>query len=701
MPRAARWLFRSIAPASVLAVAWLLAQGRLRGVADPHWDEVAAAAGLVAGLCVGGVRRAMRIPSSARSRVRDDLELGAPLVAAAYMVVSLAGPGVHPLVYLVMAGLVGFFEAVPALLLLALALGFEALLTFRSGWIPFATHAAFLALFAAIYRIVLNTRLALARHAEQEAVKARIREVEERARTYRLASAGSSEPAPDSGSQWMLAAVKQVEGAVGSVLEIGELALRTHTCAAFLLAPDDRTLVLHDCRTASERVQRGAVQAGEGILAGVLKRSVPVRMVSPSGLRGVTWYEGGPAPRSVCAVPLVEAGGQLRGVLVADRMEPEPFEDRDEALLRTLAGEVLRAIEVERVLVEIRRGRDEKGRFYKAIEDLNRAANLDAVFGAVLDGARQLAGLDFAAITLVSEHDGKREHRVARISGASPAGKSLEGRVFADNNGLVANVVRYGTPLPGRELRAMERQVLFDDDTRLRGLGALKILPVAAGDRILGTLVAGARRRASLDEDALRMLEVIALQAGQAVLRAQLFDQTERLATTDGLTGLLNHRAFQARADEALAQARRYGRACAVLLTDVDHFKSVNDTHGHPVGDLVLKGVAQILREKARDTDLVARYGGEEFAVIMPETDGKGALVIAERIREAVRAKVFQTEAGPLQISISVGIAAAPANGTQKQELIDLADQCLYFAKRNGRNRSVLPQHMESARRSA
>jgi diguanylate cyclase (GGDEF)-like protein len=701
IPRPARWFLRFIGPASVLAVAWLLALGRLRGVADPRWDEVAAAAGLVAGMCVAGVRRAMRAPTSTRPRIRDDLELGAPLVAAAYMVVGLAGPGVHPLVYVVMAGLVGFFGAVPATALLALAMGFEALLTLRSGWIPFATHAAFLILFAAIYRIVLNTRLALARHAEQEAVKARIKEVEERARTYRLASAGSAEPAPDSGSQWMLAAVKQVEGAVGSVLEIGELGLRTHTCAAFLLAPDDRTLVLHDCRSASERVQRGAVRAGEGILAGVLKRSVPVRMVSPSGLRGVTWYESGPAPRSVCAVPLIETGGQLRGVLVADRMEPEPFEDRDEMLLRTLAGEVLRAIEVERVLVEIRRARDEKIRFIKSIEDLNRAANLDAVFGAVLDGARQLAGLDFAAITLVSEHEGKREHRVARMSGTSPAGKTLEGRVFADNNGLVANVVRYGTPLPGRDLRSMDRQVVFDDDTRVRGLGALKILPVAAGDRILGTLVAGARRRASLDEDALRMLEVIALQAGQAVLRAQLFDQTERLATTDGLTGLLNHRAFQARADEALAQARRYGRACAVMLTDVDHFKSVNDTHGHPVGDLVLKGVAQILREKARDTDLVARYGGEEFAVIMPETDGKGALVIAERIREAVQAKVFQTDVGTLQVTISIGIAAVPVNGSAKQELIDLADQCLYFAKRNGRNRSVLPQLMESARRSA
>ena len=115
-------------------------------------------------------------------------------------------------------------------------------------------------------------------------------------------------------------------------------------------------------------------------------------------------------------------------MLVADRLEAEAFEDRDEALLRTLAGEVLRAIEVERVLADIRRTRDEKGRFYRAIEELNRAASLEAVFGAVLEAARQLAGLDFAAVTLVSEHEGKRSHRVARISGVSPAGQGARGQ---------------------------------------------------------------------------------------------------------------------------------------------------------------------------------------------------------------------------------------------------------------------------------
>jgi len=161
------------------------------------------------------------------------------------------------------------------------------------------------------------------------------------------------------------------------------------------------------------------------------------------------------------------------------------------------------------------------------------------------------------------------------------------------------------------------------------------------------------------------------------------------MATTDGLTGLLNHRTFQLRMDEALAAARRYGRKCSLILTDIDHFKSVNDTWGHPTGDLVLKGVAKILKDKARDTDIVARYGGEEFAIVMPETDQKGAQAIAERIREAVSGETFQTEMGPLKVTLSLGIATFADDAKDKHGLVELADQCLYFAKRNGRNQVV------------
>jgi len=185
------------------------------------------------------------------------------------------------------------------------------------------------------------------------------------------------------------------------------------------------------------------------------------------------------------------------------------------------------------------------------------------------------------------------------------------------------------------------------------------------------------------------MIEVMAIQAAQAVLRAQLYEQMEKMATTDGLTGLFNHRTFQSKTDEALAQARRYDRRCALILTDIDHFKAVNDTYGHPTGDVVLKQVARVLKQKARDTDIVARYGGEEFAIVMPETDLAGARAIAERIRKAVMTEAFQTELGPLKVTLSLGVATFPDLGADKQALIDLADQCLYHAKRHGRNQVV------------
>jgi len=237
--------------------------------------------------------------------------------------------------------------------------------------------------------------------------------------------------------------------------------------------------------------------------------------------------------------------------------------------------------------------------------------------------------------------------------------------------------------------------------TSLKGLGALKVVPLKAGVTALGALVLGARSRGAYPRDVVLQLEVVAMQAGQSIERARLFDRTERLATTDGLTGLQNHRTFQERLDAQLAQAERYGKRTSLLLCDVDHFKSVNDTYGHPVGDAVLRGIARILQKEARNTDVVARYGGEEFAIVMPETDTGGAMVIAERIRERVAAFVFETPQGPLQVTISLGVATFPDDCKTKAELVERSDGCLYHAKRHGRNKSVSAASLRAPRRVA
>jgi two-component system, cell cycle response regulator len=700
-----RWLqmaVRSVPAVAVLTVFGFLARGRFRSLEALSWAEIAGFAGLVAGAALSTVRRVRRTMNGSASLVRDELEFGGSLLAAAFIVVSLGGELFFPLIYLLMAFLVTFLSRPAALTLLGVSTLFDALLTLPDRPQVFVGRTLFLGMFAALYHLVLSGRLASARRAEADAVKNKIKDIEERARTFRLVSGGASSdsfPGVKDQEKWLVAAVKEIEGATGSALEVAETALHTHTVAVFMLTSDDRSLKLHDCRTTSDHIQRERFAAGEGIFGALLKRQVPVRMHGASGLKGVTHYEvGGPSINAFLAVPIIEGGGVVRGVLVADRLEHAPFGEEDERLLQVIAGEVLRAIEVERVMSYIRRSRDEKDRFFRAIEELNRAQAPEQVFLAVLESARQVAPLEFCAVTLVSEQDGQRVHRIMRMTGVTSAGRALENQTFPDNNGLVANVVRYGTPLPGRDAGQMDRQIIFDDDTQIRGLQSLKIFPLVAGDRILGTLVAGTRKKAAFDNDGLRMLEVIAIQAAQAVLRAQLFEAMEKMATTDGLTGLFNHRTFQGRLDEQLATAGRYSRKLSFILTDIDHFKSVNDTYGHPMGDRVLKGVAKVLKEQARDTDIVARYGGEEFAIIMPETDLKGAHAIAERIRERVMKEIFQTAQGPLQVTLSLGVATFPDAAGAKQQLIDLADQCLYFAKRHGRNQSVTVPQLQANR---
>jgi two-component system, cell cycle response regulator len=311
--------------------------------------------------------------------------------------------------------------------------------------------------------------------------------------------------------------------------------------------------------------------------------------------------------------------------------------------------------------------------------------------------------VDFAAVTLVEEGEGAPRHRVARAvrdAGGARATAELEGREFEDNGGLVACAVRLGSALPGKELK-LEDAVVFDEATRMRGLASLKVLPLKAGDAVLGTLVLGARAPGAYRGDAVRRLEVVAMQAAQTIQRARLFEATERLATTDGLTGLVNHRTFQLRLDEHLAAAQRYGKKLSLLLTDVDHFKSVNDTYGHPVGDVVLKGVARILKAEARTTDVAARYGGEEFALVMPETDLAGALEAAERIRARVGEATFRTGQGDLRVTISIGVATFPEDGRAKAELVARADAGLYHAKRHGRNQTVALAALRSGRRAS
>jgi len=186
------------------------------------------------------------------------------------------------------------------------------------------------------------------------------------------------------------------------------------------------------------------------------------------------------------------------------------------------------------------------------------------------------------------------------------------------------------------------------------------------------------------------MLRLKGLQDGLQQTNQKLRAMNEKLhelSTTDPLMGIFNRLVFEKRLAYEFQRCQRYQKPLGLLQLDLDHFKRVNDEHGHPAGDAVLKHVAIVIRAAVREVDLVARYGGEEISVALPETELAQSLVAAERIRARVEGSVFQDGQLAIPITVSIGVAAWPHPGAeQPDQLIKLADDALYEAKRAGRN---------------
>jgi len=196
------------------------------------------------------------------------------------------------------------------------------------------------------------------------------------------------------------------------------------------------------------------------------------------------------------------------------------------------------------------------------------------------------------------------------------------------------------------------------------------------------------------------MMLVIAMVASELLFRLrlrsrQLEGRLRRLAATDELTGLQNRREVQLRIDEEMSRSRRHHQALSVLVGDLDHFKRVNDTHGHDAGDEVLRAIGRRLRRNLREEDLAVRWGGEEFLLVLPSTTAEEAARVAEKLRELIGQTPIHCAGGPVAVTISFGVAAF-AGETTVRELIKRADDALYRAKRTGRNRVCLARGPET-----
>lgn len=273
------------------------------------------------------------------------------------------------------------------------------------------------------------------------------------------------------------------------------------------------------------------------------------------------------------------------------------------------------------------------------------------------------------------------------------------GRMVPVDSREIEEVRLVDDPALLKALEAAEMQVFAPDrpaepvHEAMEGIHALAMPLVGRHDEegeaeTIGA-ISIARRGADFTIEQCDLLAYLATQTSVSLENADLHRRISRQAITDELTGLSNVRHFHDLLDQEIERAQRFNNHIGLVMVDIDNFKQVNDSYGHPQGDLVLKEIARVLQEQSRDIDYPARYGGEEMSVILPQTDIEGAAMLAERMREAVEElEVRRLDGqGVLKMTASFGVAALPGSATEKRYLIAVADEALYRAKHGGKNR--------------
>jgi two-component system cell cycle response regulator len=616
-----------------------------------------------------------------------DLEQGFLLLVGTHAVLQMFGGLVSPLypvLYVLVAFIGSFAERGRGWLIVLSAVAFEAPLYFfterQSDPKPYVLHAIFLALFGLINVIFTQgelTRIRLLTHRERAEEK---RRVKQEARLFRL-SATPSSTVRDDEHLWR-SSVDEVRSALYWNLLLLKRTLGLHSAVLLLRDRDAGMLRVIEMATDSSDTMSGPFAEGEGAVGACYQRSVTMNLEQlRPGYAGICYYRAHEPVRAFIAIPVREQG-QTIGVLCADRIDGRGFSTLEEEMLTGSVEHLLRALENERVFVQLERSKREHTVLYEASQALGAALTEQAVLDAGLRAAAQIVAHDFAALTHYDSQT--RQHSIRRAVGE--AAVRLDQLSFRDNNSLTAMVVQNRHYLPYRGDFDATSQTAFTRHQDLTGMQSLLILPLCVREAAIGTFALAAKRRDAFDHEVRPALQLLANQLAVALSNAASVARLEELATTDGLTGCYNKRYFQDELRQRMQAAQRFGRKLSLVIADIDHFKVVNDTHGHHTGDVVIRELGQILKRLKRETDVVARFGGEEFCVLCEETGTEGATQLAERVRLELSNTVFEAEGRKLKVSCSLGVATYPEHGVDRDALFEAADRALYAAKHAGRD---------------
>lgn len=314
---------------------------------------------------------------------------------------------------------------------------------------------------------------------------------------------------------------------------------------------------------------------------------------------------------------------------------------------------------------------------YQVNQELARIDSTAEVYALAVESATSLLQVPFAYLMYP---DG---NRLILAEGRGLDWTGLTEREIRTDVGVLGKVFRSREPLVVADIK--EYQSTGSDDFHgLTTIRSIAIAPICAEKRIFGLMIAGKPQPNTLSQVDLRLLSMLANMTGTALGRIERYESTKRLAFMDVKTHVYNYRYFKLIIDEYVNK-RAYERLSLMML-DIDHFKNVNDTYGHQIGDEVLKQVAAVFSGALRSKDMVARFGGEEFVAILPDCPENVAAQVGERIRSQLAESPVMTSVGPVSVTVSLGIAAL-VEGDSPEGLINRADRAMYKAKESGRNK--------------
>jgi diguanylate cyclase (GGDEF)-like protein len=408
------------------------------------------------------------------------------------------------------------------------------------------------------------------------------------------------------------------------------------------------------------------------------------------------------------------AGALAAGLLVSvvARGLSQPFTELTEAAERVAKGDLETSIaaseegeagrlgsafnvmtdELRRSLRELERSREDLRDSLERIGDALRSTHdLDGLLHVVLETAIATLGAS-AGVVLYRTGD---SYQLMAEQGLHEA-DLVAPVVVVPGQGVLGRVVSRATPVRGR-IGTGDLLMPVEGEPAMGDVLAVPLVSMGSSVGVVALYDRTDRRPFdAADEDALTTL---VQQASIAIDNVQLHNEAQRLSTTDPLTGLWNFRYLSMSLAREIERSTRFDRPLAVLMLDLDHFKQVNDAHGHARGDTVLRELASRVQEQIREVDTFARYGGEEFVVVLPETTVEGAAQLADRICQAVRREPFRMDGEePLDVTVSVGGAAFPEHGSSPATLMRAADRALYVAKGAGRDQWHVPGADELAR---